>query len=77
MESCTTGRLNGGSQVLIAKDLGLYGKSNSSTLFIHDGRLKMASQTFMKITVKHSQILSSHTLCQSFKNNFKVQITAF
>lgn len=32
---------------------------------------------FYENTVKNSQFLSSPTLCQSFKNNFKVQITAF
>lgn len=45
MESCTTGRLNGDNQVLVAKDLGLPGKPK----FIHDGRLKMASQNFMQM----------------------------
>lgn len=49
MESCPTGRLNDDSQVLIAKDFGLYDKLNYQTLFIHNCRLKMTSQTSMKI----------------------------
>lgn len=45
MESYTIGRLNGDSQVLGAKDLGLPGKSK----FIQNDRLKMSSQTFMQM----------------------------